>query len=68
MSKCNLTPREIEIVKNIANGDRNKDIARKLYISEKTVRNHITDIHYKLSLENRVQVAAYAFRNRLVDI
>lgn len=68
MSKCNLTPREIEIVKNIANGDRNKDIARKLYISEKTVRNHITDINYKLSLENRVQVAAYAFRNGLVDI
>lgn len=65
---CRLTKRETEIVQNIATGYRNKDIARKLNIKEKTVKNYITSIHSKLFLETRYQVIVYAFKNRLVDI
>jgi len=65
---CRLTKRETEIVKNIATGDRNRDIAERLGISEKTVKNYITSIHNKLFLENRSQVVVYAFKNNLVDI
>lgn len=65
---CQLTEREIEVVKNIATGDRNRDIAQKLNITEKTVKSHITNILNKLFLETRSQVVVYAFRNKLVDI
>lgn len=65
---CRLTRREAEIVKDIATGYRNKAIAKRLNITEKTVKNHITNIHSKLFLETRYQVIVYAFKNRLVDI
>jgi len=65
---CKLTPREVEVVKDIANGCSNKEIGKNLYIAEKTVKNHITRILSKLFLENRSQVVAYAFRNKLMDI
>lgn len=57
-----LTERELEVLRMLATGATNRDIARKLYISENTVRNHVRNILEKLHLSNRVQAAAYAIR------
>jgi DNA-binding NarL/FixJ family response regulator len=52
-----LTPREQQIVKLIATGANNEEIANQLYISTRTVKNHITNILSQLNLQNRTQVA-----------
>lgn len=64
--ELNLTPREIEIIGYIASGDNNKEIAKKLFISEKTVKNHVSNILRKMNLEDRTQVAVYAYRTGLI--
>ncbi len=56
-----LTRREKEIVVLIAKGHRNQDIAKQLYLSKSTVRNHITHILAKLRVERRSQIVAYAY-------
>lgn len=61
-----LTQREIEIVNYIACGESNKEIAERLFISEKTVKNHVSSILRKMSLEDRTQVAVYAYRKGLI--
>jgi DNA-binding NarL/FixJ family response regulator len=61
-----LSDREIEVLKLIANGKDNADIAQELYISPKTVKNHISNILMKLQIENRIQAAVYAVRSGLV--
>ena len=61
-----LSDREIEVLKLIANGKDNAEIARNLYISPKTVKNHISNILMKLQIENRIQAAVYAVRSGLV--
>jgi DNA-binding NarL/FixJ family response regulator len=61
-----LSEREIEVLKLIANGKDNAEIARDLYISPKTVKNHISNILMKLQIENRIQAAVYAVRSGLV--
>lgn len=58
-----LTNREKEIVKEIANGATNKDIAGKLFISEGTVKNNITNILSKLSLRHRTEIAIFYLKN-----
>jgi DNA-binding NarL/FixJ family response regulator len=63
-----LTPREIEIVKLIASGGGNKQIAFRLRISEKTVRNHISNVYEKLNIYDRSQAVLYAVRKGLVEI
>ncbi|OLP15970.1 DNA-binding response regulator [Leptolyngbya sp. 'hensonii'] len=55
-----LTPREQEIVRLIARGANNREIAEALYISEKTVKNHITNILSRLNLRDRLHVAIFA--------
>lgn len=55
-----LTQRESEIVKLIAEGNTNKEIAKLLFISEGTVKNHVTNILSKLDLRDRTQIALYA--------
>ncbi|WP_448570256.1 response regulator transcription factor [Trichothermofontia sp.] len=55
-----LTAREQEIVQLIAKGANNREIADALYISEKTVKNHITSILSRLNLRDRTQVAVLA--------
>jgi two-component system, NarL family, nitrate/nitrite response regulator NarL len=60
-----LTPREQEILRCVASGETNRQIAERLFISENTVKNHIKNILEKLLLENRVQLAAYAARHGL---
>jgi two-component system nitrate/nitrite response regulator NarL len=57
-----LTSREQEIAACVASGDNNRQIAEKLLISEHTVKNHMKNILEKLSLENRVQLTAYAIK------
>jgi NarL family two-component system response regulator LiaR len=63
-----LTPREVEILKLVAQGLSNQQIAEKLVISERTVRTHVTNILGKLHLANRTQAALYALREGLTDL
>jgi DNA-binding NarL/FixJ family response regulator len=61
-----LSDREIEVLKLIANGKDNAQIAADLHISPKTVKNHISNILMKLQIDNRIQAAVYAVRSGLV--
>ena len=63
-----LTPRELEVLTLIAEGLCNKEIARELTISEKTVKNHINNIFTKLHLYDRTQAMLYAIRKGLVKV
>ena len=63
-----LTPRELEILRRVAKGGTNKEIAADLYISENTVRNHIRNILDKLQMHSRMEAAMYAVRQRLIDL
>ncbi len=63
-----LTPREVQILKHIASGIHNKDIARRLFISEKTVKNHISSIFRKLNVEDRTQAVISAVKLKLVNL
>jgi DNA-binding NarL/FixJ family response regulator len=55
-----LTPRELEVLKLIAKGANNREIAQKLYISEGTVKNHVTNLLNRLNLRDRTQAAIFA--------
>jgi DNA-binding NarL/FixJ family response regulator len=55
-----LTPRELEVLKLIAKGANNREIARTLYISEGTVKNHVTNLLNRLNLRDRTQAAIFA--------
>lgn len=61
----NLTAREIEVLELIAEGLINKEIAKRLYISEKTVKNHVSNIFKKLNVSDRTQAAIYAFKHNI---
>jgi NarL family two-component system response regulator LiaR len=61
-----LTPREMEVLKLIAQGLSNKELANKLTISEKTVKTHLSSIFSKLHLSDRTQAAIYALKHNLV--
>lgn len=61
-----LTEKEINIIKSIAEGYSNKEIAEKLYLSEGTIKNNITTILGKLSLRDRTQIAIFAFKKGIV--
>jgi len=61
-----LTVREIEILQHVAEGLANKEIAHKLSISERTVKNHLSNIMEKLHVNSRTQAAVYALRSGLV--
>jgi DNA-binding NarL/FixJ family response regulator len=61
-----LSDREIEVLKLIANGKDNALIAAELHISPKTVKNHISNILMKLQIDNRIQAAVYAVRSGIV--
>jgi DNA-binding NarL/FixJ family response regulator len=63
-----LTNREIEILKLLANGMANKQIAYHLKISEKTVRNHVSNTYEKLGIYDRSQAVLYAVRKGLVEV
>jgi two-component system NarL family response regulator len=67
-SSQGLTRREVDVLNLVAHGENNRTIAKKLYISEKTVKNHLTNIFQKLGVEDRTQAAIHAVKNRLVEI
>jgi len=62
-----LTPRELEVLRQVARGLSNRDIASTLFISENTVKNHIRNILEKLQMKSRMEAAMFAVRSKLVD-
>jgi DNA-binding NarL/FixJ family response regulator len=64
--RSELSEREIQVLRLIANGKDNAQIAAELHISPKTVKNHISNILMKLQIQNRIQAAVYAVRGGLV--
>ena len=64
--RAELSDRELQVLKLVANGKDNAQIARELFISPKTVKNHISNILMKLQIENRIQAAVYAVRSGIV--
>jgi DNA-binding NarL/FixJ family response regulator len=63
-----LTDREMEVLKFVAKGLNNRDIAKELFISENTVKNHIRNILEKLQLHSRMEAVVYAVREKLLEI
>lgn len=63
-----LTKRELEVLIFVAKGNFNKDIALSLDISERTVKNHISNIFRKIDVEDRTQAAVFAIKNNLIRI
>jgi DNA-binding NarL/FixJ family response regulator len=64
--RAELSERELDVLRLIANGKDNSEIAEALHISPKTVKNHISNILMKLQIENRIQAAVYAVRSGIV--
>jgi DNA-binding NarL/FixJ family response regulator len=62
-----LTKRELDVLKEIAKGKSNKEIASSLFITEKTVKTHVSHLLSKLELADRTQAALYAVKNQLAD-
>ncbi len=65
--KHDLTDRELEVLRLIAQGKSNKDISEDLVLSEKTVKTHVSNILQKLHLSDRTQAAVFALRQKIVD-
>lgn len=63
-----LTARETEVLVGVAQGRANKEIARRLYVEERTVKSHVSSILRKLNLKSRTQAALYAVRTGLVSL
>lgn len=63
-----LTKREIDVLKLVTKGMLNKEIADLLCISEKTVKNHVSNIFKKIAVSDRTQAAVYAIKNNIVDL
>jgi two-component system NarL family response regulator len=63
-----LTDREMEVLKLVAKGMNNRDIAKELFISENTVKNHIRNILEKLHLHSRMEAVVYAVREKMIEI
>ncbi|WML57305.1 response regulator transcription factor [Neobacillus sp. PS2-9] len=61
-----LTKRELEVLKEIASGKSNKEIASSLFITEKTVKTHVSNVLAKLELADRTQAALFAVRNGVI--
>lgn len=68
LDENSLTEREVEILQYMALGKTNQDIADELYLSERTVRTHVTNILAKLGLSNRTQAVLYALREGIAHI
>jgi DNA-binding NarL/FixJ family response regulator len=62
-----LTERELEVLRLVARGMANKEIAHQLFISENTVKNHVRNILEKLQLHSRMEAAMYAVRENLLE-
>ena len=63
-----LTKREIQVLIKVTEGNFNKDIATKLNISERTVKNHLSSIFKKIDVNDRTQAAVFAIKNKLIEL
>ena len=63
-----LTPREVEVLRHIADGNRNKDIAERLFISEETVKVHVKHVMEKLGASDRTEAVAIAIRRGIIQL
>jgi len=63
-----LSPREVEVVRLVGLGLRNADVAKRLFISEETVKSHLNNIFNKLGIQDRVELTVYAIRTGLVGV
>jgi DNA-binding NarL/FixJ family response regulator len=63
-----LTPREVEILLHVAQGQSNRQIAQRFTLSEKTVRNHVERIYSKLGVSNRIGASLYALENGIMPV
>ncbi|GAA3051001.1 response regulator transcription factor [Kitasatospora albolonga] len=63
-----LTDRELEVLKLVATGMNNREIAKELFISENTVKNHVRNILEKLQLHSRMEAVVYAMREKILEI
>ena len=63
-----MTPREMDVLACIAKGFSNQDIAQALFLSEKTVKNHLTNIFRKLNVNDRTQALIYVLKNKIVSL
>ena len=63
-----LTERELEVLRLVAKGHNNREIARQLFISENTVKNHVRNLLEKLQLHSRMEAVMYAVREKLLDL
>ena len=63
-----LTERELEVLRLVAKGLNNREIAKQLFISENTVKNHVRNILEKLQLHSRMEAVMYAVREKLLDL
>ena len=63
-----LTRREVEVLKMIASGSSNKEIASTLSISERTVKNHVSNIFKKIDVSDRTQAAVFAIKNDIIKL
>jgi DNA-binding NarL/FixJ family response regulator len=68
MSDESLTAREIDVLRHIAGGNRNRDIAERLFISEETVKVHVKHIMEKLGATDRTQAVAIAVRRGIIEL
>ncbi len=64
---ANLTNRELSILRLVAEGLSNMDIANKLFVTEQTVKFHLSNIYRKLGVSNRTEATRYAYRHGLID-
>lgn len=65
---CNLTPREVEVLQQFANGALTNQVAKELYVSPKTVKNHLAHIYAKLRVATRTQAISIAIKRGIVSI
>jgi len=63
-----LTERELEVLRLVAKGMNNREIAKQLFISENTVKNHVRNLLEKLQLHSRMEAVMYAVREKLLDL
>jgi DNA-binding NarL/FixJ family response regulator len=63
-----LTDREMEVLRMVATGMNNREIAKQLFITENTVKNHVRNILEKLQLHSRMEAVVYAVREKMLEI
>ena len=65
--RFNLTPRELDVVKAVVEGHSNKDIARRLGVTEPTIKHHLTSIYDKVGVSTRLELALFAMHHDVVQ-